>query len=107
MSYHSKPTKLAALNSFRFRAINFLLSRSNFDSERNKIYEITHVNGYSSRIVDSRGEEYKNKKDFCDLTILTPNNVNNSDANVNLSYTGVIFVDDLTTEITSIFGKFQ
>lgn len=106
-SYHSKNTKLAAFNSFCFRAINFPLSEVDFEIEREKIYKIADINGYNRQIVDNLLSKHKRKKDLRDLTALTPIGSNDTTDDNENYYTGGIFIEGLTTKIGRILNGFS
>lgn len=101
-SYHTEQTKLAAFNSFCFRAIKYPLSDLDFENERQKIYVIADVNGYNRKIVDNLLLKYQRKKELQELTTLTPINGDDTTNDVDDEpqyYTGGIFVKGLTTKI--------
>ena len=70
-SNHPNQTKLSALNSYCYRAINVPLSKNNYNKEVKNIQRIAKINGYTNRIVNSLLKKTSREKRFEEFNLFS------------------------------------
>lgn len=86
---------------FVYRAVNVPLSDINYQKEIDKLYTIADLNGFRKKIVDTLLIKHKHKKELKNLTTLG-NSIINDSIEDDFYYSGGIFIDGLTTNISKI-----
>lgn len=71
-SHHHTSHKMAAFNSMVFRMCNIPLSEDNFEKEKQHIYMVARINGYTNATIDSLIKKHKKCISLKETTSLAP-----------------------------------
>ena len=71
-SYHPEEHIKAAFHSMMHRLFNIPLDKSEFEKEKQFIFDVAEMNGYDDKFIDSVYKKHKNKNTLKQYTNLTP-----------------------------------